>query len=186
MRLTGGELKTDKNIVDELKNRFPGGILKVGELREGQLLVELRREDLPRVMEYAHNTLEGQFLTMVGADYVDSLNRFIVDYVLGWYGQGAVIIFRAGVPRGDESFPASTPLIPVADWYEREVKETLGLNPVGHPNPRKLLTSDDWPEDIFPTSRYTSGSTSTARGSRPRTSGSASTTGGSRRSRRRG
>ena len=150
MRLAGGELKTDKNIVDELKNRFPGGILKVGELREGQLLVELRREDLPRVMEYAHNTLDGQFLTMAGADYVDSLNRFIVDYVLGWYEQGAVIIFRAVVPRGDESFPASTPLIPVADWYEREVKETLGLNPVGHPNPRKLLTSDDWPEDLFP------------------------------------
>jgi len=110
----------------------------------------LKREDLPQVLDYAHNSLEGQLLTMAGTDYVESLNHFIVDYVLGWYEQGTILIVRASVPKGDENFPASTPRMPVADWYEREVKETLGLNPVGHPNPRKLLTSDDWPEDLFP------------------------------------
>ncbi len=105
---------------------------------------------MPRVLEFAHNTLGGQFLTMAGTDYAESRNQYTVDYVLGWYEQGTTLVFRSRIPNGDENFPAATPLIPCADWYEREVKETLGLNPVGHPNPRKLLTSDDWPEDLFP------------------------------------
>jgi len=100
-----------------------------------------------------HNDLGGQFLTMAGTDFVDSLNQFVVDYVLGWYNRGITLVLRAKAPRGDENFPSATPLVPCADWYEREVKETLGLKPVGHPNPRKLLTSDDWPEDLFPMRR---------------------------------
>ena len=102
------------------------------------------------MIDLLHNTLGGQVLTMAGTDFVDSLNQYVVDYVLGWYNRGIVLILRAKAPRGDECFPSSTPLVPCVDWYEREVKETLGLNPVGHPNPRKLLTSDDWPEDLFP------------------------------------
>jgi Ni,Fe-hydrogenase III large subunit len=89
-------------------------------------------------------------MTMAGTDYTASLNQYVIDHVLGWYDRGLLLVLRARVRRGEESFPSVTPLAPCADWYEREVKESLGLTPVGHPNPRKLLLSDDWPDDLFP------------------------------------
>ena len=138
------------DIIEEIKGNFPDSVVKVSELREKTRLLELKKEDLPRILDYAHNSLGGHFMTMVGTDYVDSLNHFIIDYILGWYVEGILVVFRARIRKGDENFPAVTPYIPCADWYEREAKESLGLNPIGHPNPRKLLLSDEWPEDIYP------------------------------------
>ena len=146
-------MKTNNNIVWAIKEKFPNTITRVNELHEKLLLLELGKEDLPKVLDYTHNSLGGQLLTMSGTDYVASLNEFVIDYVLGWYEQGTILMLRAKVKKGDESFPAVTPLVPCADWYEREVKESLGLMPIGHPNPRKLLLSDDWPDDLFPMRR---------------------------------
>ncbi|MDP2899694.1 MAG: NADH-quinone oxidoreductase subunit C [Candidatus Bathyarchaeota archaeon] len=105
---------------------------------------------MPRVVEYALGALAGTHMTMAGTDYTASLDQYVIDHVLGWYDRGLLLVLRASVRKGDESFPSVTPLVPCADWYEREVKESLGLTPVGHPNPRKLLLSDDWPDDLFP------------------------------------
>ena len=37
-----------------------------------------------------------------------------------------------------------------ANWIEREIHEMLGVNFKGHPDLRKLLLSDDWPEGVCP------------------------------------
>jgi Ni,Fe-hydrogenase III large subunit len=40
--------------------------------------------------------------------------------------------------------------VPAAHWYEREVQDLLGLVPLGHPDPRRLVLHDDWPDGIHP------------------------------------
>jgi Ni,Fe-hydrogenase III large subunit/Ni,Fe-hydrogenase III component G len=35
---------------------------------------------------------------------------------------------------------------PSANWFEREVMDTFGLVPEGHPNPTRVSLHDDWPE----------------------------------------
>jgi Ni,Fe-hydrogenase III large subunit len=46
--------------------------------------------------------------------------------------------------------PSVTNIIPGANWHEREVYDLLGVKADGHPDPRRLVVSDDWPEDVFP------------------------------------
>jgi NADH-quinone oxidoreductase subunit C len=43
-----------------------------------------------------------------------------------------------------------TPLFPGAEWIEREMWEMLGIKFKGHPNLKRLLLSDDWPEGKYP------------------------------------
>lgn len=43
-----------------------------------------------------------------------------------------------------------TPLFPGAEWIEREVWELLGVNFKGHPNLKRLLLAEDWPEGEYP------------------------------------
>ncbi|HVB13988.1 MAG TPA: NADH-quinone oxidoreductase subunit C [Candidatus Dormibacteraeota bacterium] len=50
---------------------------------------------------------------------------------------------------GGSAFPSLTPGVHAASWYEREIFEMHGLEPVGHPAPGPLRLHD-WPEDHHP------------------------------------
>ena len=40
--------------------------------------------------------------------------------------------------------------LPGAVFIEREVQDLLGAKFVGHPDPRRLILADDWPEGVYP------------------------------------
>ena len=42
------------------------------------------------------------------------------------------------------------PVLEGANWIEREMHELLGINFKGHPDLRRLLLSDDWPQGVYP------------------------------------
>ena len=48
------------------------------------------------------------------------------------------------------SFRSVTPVIPAAHWYEREAKDLFGVDPQGHPDPRRLVLHPDWPQGLHP------------------------------------
>ncbi|MDE3075538.1 MAG: NADH-quinone oxidoreductase subunit C [Chloroflexota bacterium] len=50
------------------------------------------------------------------------------------------------LPAGDPHYPALTPLLPAAGWYERELRDELGIPPDGHPAPSPLRRPASWPE----------------------------------------
>ncbi len=54
-------------------------------------------------------------------------------------GQGRVSTLDALVPSGRASYPALTPLIGSAFWYEREIHDLFGIVPAGHPRLEPLI-----------------------------------------------
>jgi formate hydrogenlyase subunit 5 len=43
------------------------------------------------------------------------------------------------VPLGVDQYPSLTPRLPAAGWYEREIRDLFGLEPVGHPRLDPLI-----------------------------------------------
>ena len=41
-------------------------------------------------------------------------------------------------------------LFPGANFVEREIQDLLGAKFVNHPDPRRLILADDWPEGVYP------------------------------------
>ena len=39
------------------------------------------------------------------------------------------------------------------NWIEREISELLGIKFKNHPDMRRLLLSDEWPEGVYPLRR---------------------------------
>lgn len=54
-------------------------------------------------------------------------------------GPDGITTVEALLPAGQSSYPALTPLISSAFWYEREIGDLFGVVPDGHPRPEPLI-----------------------------------------------
>jgi Ni,Fe-hydrogenase III large subunit/Ni,Fe-hydrogenase III component G len=57
---------------------------------------------------------------------------------------------RTDLPLADPSYPSVARVVPAALWDERECKDLLGIVPVGHPDPRRLVLHERWPTGYHP------------------------------------
>lgn len=60
-------------------------------------------------------------------------------------------ILKAEFDAGsDLHYPALTPVLPAAAWYERELHDMFGFIPDDHPDLRPLVLHETYPEDFHP------------------------------------
>ncbi|HEY2783706.1 MAG TPA: NADH-quinone oxidoreductase subunit C [Fimbriiglobus sp.] len=52
--------------------------------------------------------------------------------------------WKGDVPGELPEVPTVSGVWPTADWHEREVFDLVGVRFLGHPDPRRILMSDDW------------------------------------------
>lgn len=63
---------------------------------------------------------------------------------------GFLVSVRTSLPRDNPRVPTVTDIHPAANLYEREIRDLLGVEFEGHPDPRRLLLYEDWPRDEYP------------------------------------
>src|SRR5581483_8916146 len=71
-------------------------------------------------------------------------------YFLFALPDGELRSVEAQVDPARPVYPSVTRAVPAAHWYEREAKDLLGIEPEGHPDPRRLVLHDDWPRGLHP------------------------------------
>jgi NADH-quinone oxidoreductase subunit C/D len=70
--------------------------------------------------------------------------RFEVEYILYAIGSDTRARVRVPVPESDLDVPTATDLWQSANWAERETWEMFGINFVGHPCLKRLLTHHEF------------------------------------------
>lgn len=126
-----------------------GKILKHTIKADEHLALRVTKEHLPTVCRYL-TTLGGRLLTMAGTDERGLNGQFGLYYVFAFDHEHGFVTLRADVEEADPVYPSVTPELAACDWYEREVHDLLGLQPLGHPNPAPLVVHGDWPEGHYP------------------------------------
>ncbi|MEX0693301.1 MAG: NADH-quinone oxidoreductase subunit C [Rhodospirillales bacterium] len=111
-------------------------------VRLGELTVEIRRDDVLKVMKFLRDDANCQFLTLLdvcGVDYPVDDERFEIVYHLLSMTHNNRIRVKL---RTDEDTPVDsvTPLFKAANWWEREVWDMFGVAFNGHPDLRRILT----------------------------------------------
>lgn len=91
-----------------------------------------------------------RLIMTVGTDVRPLGRGFEVTHLFGLDREGRVAGLVVPVPADDPRYPALTPSVPPAGWMEREVYDMIGVTADGHPDPRRLVVADDWPDDVFP------------------------------------
>jgi Ni,Fe-hydrogenase III large subunit/Ni,Fe-hydrogenase III component G len=107
-----------------------------------------------------------RLVVMTGTDERSQGRGFGLYYLFA-LPSGSFVSVETQVDPADPVFPAVTRTVPAAHWYEREVKDMFGVEPSGHPDPRRLVLHDDWPRGQHPLRKDFDGRRPVAREAHP-------------------
>jgi len=146
---------TTQELLNSLKEKF-GDKIKAAEIPVSDMvLVKIDRPDSVEIAKHIFHKLSGRFVIAAGTDYREIDGTYLVDYVFSLAADHLFLTVRQAVPENDTWVNAITGKanIPAANWAEREIQDLLGIQFKDHPDPRKLILSDDWPEGLHPLRR---------------------------------
>ncbi|MGQ9800448.1 MAG: hydrogenase large subunit [Candidatus Saccharicenans sp.] len=132
-----------------LKNKLGQDFLAEEPAAPNRLFVDLKKEALVAAVKLL---LEqgGRYQVGVAYDGRKSGQGFALLHTFAFDRDGLLAALRTFTPEDNPEFDSITPVVPGAGWSEREYRDLLGLNFKGHPNLKRLVLSDDWPEGIYP------------------------------------
>jgi Ni,Fe-hydrogenase III component G len=133
---------------DKIKEGLGQKIKEWHEHSSKRIYFAIDKKDIFKVTEFLFKELSLRFAIASG---VDTPSGFEILYHFSFDKAGE--FYSARVLIEDKTQPqidSITPIFPGAEWIEREMWEMLGINFIGHPNLKRLLLSDDWPEGEYP------------------------------------
>jgi len=137
-----------KDVILEIKENFADKILRWEEKSGRRIYLELKPEDIPGAAKFIFRDLSCRFATASGIDTpagIEILYHFSHD------PSGKMISLRTVIrDKKHPEIESIASIITGAEWIEREIWEMLGVNFKGHPNLKRLLLAEDWPQEQFP------------------------------------
>jgi len=133
---------------DRIKEGLGNKILKWQENSPKRIYLELNKKDIFETVKFLFKDLGLRFSTASG---IDTPEGFEILYHFSYDKTGQFYSLRVLLEdKKQPQIDSITPLFPGAEWIEREMWEMLGINFKGHPNLKRLLLADDWPEGEYP------------------------------------
>jgi len=133
---------------DKIKEHLGNKIVEWHEKSFRRIYFTIDKKDIFETARYLFKDLKLRFAIATGVDTpegIEILYHFSYDQAGEFYSVRVII-----ADKKDPQIDSITPLFPGAEWIEREMWEMLGVNFVGHPNLKRLLLADDWPEGDYP------------------------------------
>lgn len=138
-----------QTIAERISHDLQNSVTILGTM-DGIISVEVGSQDLYPVVQYLRDELDSRFITSIGMDKRDLSGCYEVANVFGLDSENTFLVLHTEVDPADPYIVSITPLIPGANWAEREARDMVGVHPIGHPDPRRLVLPDDWPEGVHP------------------------------------
>ena len=138
---------TREEVLTDLNKRFKGDIIEVLDKSPTRVYTEIKPESIISVGSYIFKELGARFNIASGSDFgshFEILYHFIVEDI------NLIISLRVKLDKDKPEIDSLAPVFKGADWIEREMNELLGINFKGHPNLKRLLLPDEWPEGVYP------------------------------------
>jgi NADH:ubiquinone oxidoreductase subunit C len=107
-----------------------------------ELSVTVAGDELHAVIEELR-ALGARHVMMLGLEVRQVRSRAgrVVEEVVA-IPNGPVVRVRVDVPDSRAAYPSLTPLVPAAQWDEREIHDVFDIVPTGHPDLRPLLVHE--------------------------------------------
>ncbi|MGD9015326.1 MAG: NADH-quinone oxidoreductase subunit C [Candidatus Omnitrophota bacterium] len=136
------------SILDEIKNRLQGKISDWHEHNPQRIYFSVDKQD---IREVARILFKDMGLRYAIASGIDTPKGFEILYHFSFDKTGQIVSVRVFIEdKNNPEIDSLAVISPAFEWIEREIWEMLGINFIGHPNLKRLLLAEDWPEGKYP------------------------------------
>ena len=138
-----------EEVLKDIGEKFADDIIEVLDKTPTRVYIEVKPESITKVAGHIFKDLGARFNIASGMDtrqHIEILYHFILEDI------NLLISLRVKLPRDKAEIDSLVSVFEAANWIEREMHELLGIKFKGHPDMRKLLLPDDWPEGTYPLS----------------------------------
>ena len=139
-------MSLEHEIEGKLKEAFKDKILEVKIPREHRIFVSVPLAQSKEVIKYLKENFGMTHITTITA--IDVGDNIEVIYHL--FSNGVSLNLRTSAPKDNPVIDTITDVLPGAILYEREIQDLLGIKVKDHPDPRRLVLPEDWPEGVYP------------------------------------
>jgi len=133
--------------------RCNGALRAAAQPHADTLQFAIDKKAVPAVVDALVNELQARYMISVGTDRRSLTGDFGISHLFSLDRDHLYVLLESAVAEEDLSIGSITPIVPGANWAEREFRDAVGVSPAGHPDPRRLLLADDWPEGVYPLRR---------------------------------
>src|SRR5438046_10406800 len=107
---------------------------------------------LPAITHFLHTatSLHGRLTLLWGVDDRPVRDTYGLHYLFTLEPSRRWMLLSTELAGDDRLFHSITPHIHAAKWYEREIRDMFGLIPQGHPDLRRLVRHEHWPNGTHP------------------------------------
>ncbi|MDW7727262.1 MAG: NADH-quinone oxidoreductase subunit C [Candidatus Methanoperedens sp.] len=134
--------------LEYIKKEFGAYILEE-KSSHNEIYITVKKEVAVKICDFLYHHLDAPLISIFATDDRKNSGCFGIHYVFSGK-EDAFIIIRINIDEKDQTFISVTHKIPAANWYERELQDMFGLVPKGHPDPRRLMNFEDWPDGAYP------------------------------------
>jgi len=141
---------TREEALESIRTRFPDDIVDVIDKSPKRVYVEIKPEAVVAAAEHLFRGLGARFNIASGVDtptHIEILYHFTMEDI------NLLVSLRVKLDRDNPEIDSLAPRIEATNWIEREMHELLGITFRGHPDMRRLLLPDQWPEGVYPLRR---------------------------------
>ncbi|MGD9495863.1 MAG: NADH-quinone oxidoreductase subunit C [Armatimonadota bacterium] len=140
---------TAAELIEQVRGQYDGELTEARATSKVDAWVGVPPQDVQGMARFIVEAWDPVHLsTITGVD-----NGREIEVLYHFVAEGCALNLRAAVPKGVDRIDSITAIVPAAVLYEREVMELLGIRMAGHPDPRRLVLPDDWPEGDYPLRR---------------------------------
>lgn len=138
---------TREDVLKGIQDGFGGGIHALFDKSPKRVYIDISADALVPLAAHIFKDLGARFHIASGVDaraHLEVLYHFSIESL------NLLISLRVKMDKDRPSVPSLAPLIKGANWIEREIHELLGIDFTGHPDLRRLLLADQWPDGVYP------------------------------------
>ncbi len=139
-----------QELIAELRAALGPDLLRVTERVPGKLQLYVTAAGLVSASRHLYRDLGARFIITAGVDARAESGHFEVAHFFSLDRDHLFLMVIGQAPAEQPAVDTITPDVPAAAWAEREVQDMFGIEVKGHPDPRRLVVSDDWPEALYP------------------------------------
>ena len=137
-------------ILNLLNARFEGGIRRSTIPSDDRLYVTIEPRIVREACLYVFADLDARYVISIGVDDRKHGEGFLVAHNFAFDREHVLMSLLVPLDAEDPRIDSITDLVPAANWAEREFRDLVGITPVGHSFPKRLVLPDGWPDGVHP------------------------------------